>query len=312
MAAICDIDPAARDRAITLCGTPKPGGIHDYRDLLERRDVDAVFIATPVHLHAEHAVAALKAGKHVYCEKPLGRTPEEVKRIYDAAKENAKFKFQVGFQGRYHCGFQGLVDLVQGGGVGRVTLVTGSRYHPKYPTLRWKLDRDLSGDIIVEQAVHDMNIFCWMLESHPLRAAGFGGINALENVGEGRTIMDAYVVTFEFPKNIRLSYSHCVYAAAGFEGLQQTVFGENQRACTLEGATKLHATRDGERAPVELPDPQDANELAIQSFVDCVRQDKEPLADVRAGRHATLMAILGRTAIRERRVAEWKEVALES
>jgi len=312
VAAICDIDRTARDRAIAQCGTPKPEGIHDYRDLLERRDVDAVIIATPVHLHAEHAVAALKAGKHVYCEKPLGRTPEEVKSIYDVAKKNARSKFQVGFQGRYHSGFQGLVDFIQSGGVGRVSLVTGARHLPKYPTDRWYIDRNLSGDIIVEQAVHDMNIFCWLLQSHPLRAAGFGGINALENLVEGRTIMDAYAVTFEFPKRIRLNYSHIVYTAAGFDGLQQTVYGENKRACTLEGTTKLYATRDGERTPVDLPGLRDPSEIAVESFVDCVRKDKKPLADIDAGRLATLMAILGRTAIYERRVVEWKEVALDS
>ena len=309
--AICDIDAAALERAIGRCGTPKPVGIHDYRELLARKDVDAVFIATPIHLHAEHAVAAVNAGKDVYCEKPLGRTPEEVKSIHDAVKKT-KRKFQVGFQWRYHSGFLGFVNVVQSGGVGRVSFVDARRHVGGYPQSGWYIDRNLSGDLIVEQAVHEMNVFCWLLQSHPLRAAGFGGINALEGVPAERTIMDAYAVTFEFPGNIRLNYTHDVAVARGFGGLHQTVHGEKHRACTLEDTVDLYVTKGGKKERVDLPPLKDATEAAIQSFADSVRNDKEPLANVDAGRHATLMAILGRTAIHEKRVVEWKEVSLES
>src|SRR5690606_2583615 len=130
--AICDIDPSARERAIAIAGSNRPVGIHDYRDLLEREDIDAVFIATPIHLHSEHATAALEAGKHVYCEKPLGRTPQEVKAVYEAVKKTG-LKFQTGFQWRYHSGMRGPVDLVQGVAVGRVTFVDGARQVPGNP-----------------------------------------------------------------------------------------------------------------------------------------------------------------------------------
>jgi myo-inositol 2-dehydrogenase/D-chiro-inositol 1-dehydrogenase len=307
--AICDIDPAARERAIQACGAMKPEGVHDYRELLKRGDIDAVFIATPIYLHAEHASAALDAGKHVYCEKPLGRTPEEVKAIYDAAKRSKK-KFQTGFQWRYHSGFRGFVDTVQGGAVGRVTFVDAARHVAGYPDSGWYADRNLSGDLIVEQAVHEMNVFCWLLGSHPLAACGFGGINALEK--PGRSIMDAYSVVYEFPQNLRVTYSHVIYAANGFGGLHMTVFGEAGRACELVDTVELYVTKDGKRTKIDQPALEDATEDAIRHFVRCVREDERILCDVEAGRRATLMAILGRTAMHERRVVEWKEVALEA
>ncbi|MBI4603340.1 MAG: Gfo/Idh/MocA family oxidoreductase [Planctomycetes bacterium] len=309
VAAICDIDAAARQRAVAACGAMKPAGIQDYRELLERKDVDAVIIATPIHLHAEHAVAVMKAGKHCYCEKPLGRTPQEVKAVHEAVKAAGK-KFQVGFQWRYHNGFLALVDAVQGGAVGKVHFVTAARHVGGYPTSGWYVDRSLSGDLIVEQAVHEMNIFCWMLKAHPLRAAGFGGINALKDVPPGRTIMDHYGVTYEFPEGIDLQYSHCVYTPSGFGGLHQTVYGSDGRGVSLEDTTRLSLTKDGKKTTTQIPLPpdQDATEAALQSFAQSIREDKEPLANVDAGRNATLMAILGRTAIHERRVAEWREM----
>jgi myo-inositol 2-dehydrogenase/D-chiro-inositol 1-dehydrogenase len=307
VAAICDIDPAARDRAIQKCGAMKPAGIDDYRKLLERADVDAIVIATPIHLHAEHAAAVMAAGKHAYCEKPLGRTAEEVKTVVEAVKKSRK-KFQVGFQWRYHQGFLSLVDVVQKGEIGKPRFVIGQRHVGGYPDSGWYIDRNLSGDLIVEQAVHEMNVFCWMLGGHPLRAAGLGGINELRDRPAGRTIMDHYSVTFEFPDDVKVAYSHCIYAPAGFGGLAQTVYGTGGRGATLEDTLRLSVTRDGKKTPVPLPEMRDATEQAILSFLRSIREDREPLSNIDAGRNATLTAILGRTAIHERRVVEWKEM----
>lgn len=308
VAAICDIDKGARDRAIAACGAMKPDGVYDYRDLLSREDIDAIFIATPIYLHAEHASTVIGAGKNVYCEKPLGRTPEEVKIVYDAVKKSGR-KFQVGFQWRYHSGFRGLVDLVQGGGIGKATFIDGARHVPGYPDSGWYADRNLSGDLIVEQAVHEMNVFCWLLDTHPVAACGFGGTNALAK--PGRTIMDAYAVTYEFPQDLRLNYSHVVYTANNFGGLHTRVFGEAGRTCELVDTVDLFVSREGKREKVDLPPLADATEAAIRHFVECVRKDERILADVEAGRRATLMAIMGREAIHGRRIVTWDEVALE-
>ena len=201
---------------------------------------------------------------------------------------------------------------MQGGGIGKVSFVTGARHIPGYPTSGWYVDRKLSGDLIVEQAVHEMNVFCWVLKTHPLRAVGLGGINVLKDVPPGRTILDHYSVTYELPESITLQYSHCVYTPAGFGGLHQTFFGSDGRGASLEDTVRLSVTRDGQRTKTDIPLPkdQDATEIAIQSFAKCVREDREPLANVEAGRNATLMAILGRTAIHEKRTVEWNEVAL--
>lgn len=303
--AICDVDPRARERGIRRCGSMRPAGIDDYRRVLEMKDVDAVFIATPIYLHAEMAVAAAQAGKHTYCEKPLGRTAGEVKAIRDAVRK-AGIRFQVGFQWRYDVRWQNSVKRVQEGEIGPVHFISASRHVGGYPTSGWYIDRNLSGDLIVEQAVHEMNVFCWLMQGPPLLAAGFGGINALAGVPETRTIMDHYTVSFEFPGDVHLSYSHCVYTAPGADGLEQMVLG-NRAAMDLRNAT-VH--RDGKTTPTEFESLPNATGRAIASFVDCVRNDREPLSNLEAGRNATLMAILGRTAIHEKRVARWEEVAL--
>src|SRR5215471_19804479 len=84
--ALCDIKPDRLDKAASAAARDNPATYTDWQRIIDRKDVDAVFIATPPHLHAEMAVAAIKAGKHVYCEKPIGITPAQIRAILDAAK----------------------------------------------------------------------------------------------------------------------------------------------------------------------------------------------------------------------------------
>jgi len=97
--AVCDIKPDRLDNAATVAARDKPATFTDYRRLLEQKDVDAVFISTPCDLHVEMSIAALEAGKHVYCEKPVGITPESIGELVKAAKA-AKTVFQAGQQRR--------------------------------------------------------------------------------------------------------------------------------------------------------------------------------------------------------------------
>lgn len=70
--ALCDIKPDRLDKAASAAARDNPATYADWRRVIDRKDVEAVFIATPPHLHSEMAIAALNAGKHVYCEKPIG------------------------------------------------------------------------------------------------------------------------------------------------------------------------------------------------------------------------------------------------
>ena len=83
--AICDIDPDALKRAGQAAAAHSPDLLTDYRKLLDRKDIDAVLIATPVDLHREMTMGALEVGKNIYCEKPMARTAEECRRVVDTA-----------------------------------------------------------------------------------------------------------------------------------------------------------------------------------------------------------------------------------
>ncbi len=95
---VCDTYPAFLRRAKE--GAPKSEGYDDYKKLLDNKEIKAVFIATPTHQHKEIVIAALAAGKHVYCEAPLAHTIEDARAIAKAAKATEKVNFQAGLQYR--------------------------------------------------------------------------------------------------------------------------------------------------------------------------------------------------------------------
>ncbi|HRP05226.1 MAG TPA: Gfo/Idh/MocA family oxidoreductase, partial [Opitutaceae bacterium] len=122
--ALCDVDP--RTLASVVSGLPtelrRPFTTTDARQLLERKDVDAVVIATPNHWHGLLTIWALQAGKHVYVEKPMSHTVQEGRAMIEAANASGKV-VQVGTQRRTDAGLSEAGEFVRSGRLGRITHV---------------------------------------------------------------------------------------------------------------------------------------------------------------------------------------------
>jgi predicted dehydrogenase len=151
--------------------------------------VDAVYVATPAYFHPDHLEAVLRAGKHVYLEKPVGVDVAGCKRVMELGKQaEGKVSLAVGFQIRKASAFVALVERIHNGQIGLP--ITGLIHYfasalerpdtpgasPLQRRLRnWVWDKVLSGDIIVEQNVHIIDVTNWVLDAHPLKAVGSGG-----------------------------------------------------------------------------------------------------------------------------------------
>jgi predicted dehydrogenase len=304
--ALCDINPDTLGTA--AAATPGADTAADYRKLLDRNDVDAVVIATPTDTHKQLAIAALDSAKNVYAEKPMALNPEECRAIITAAK-TAKGIYQAGFQLRHDPNRRASIDFIHRGGIGRVLFCQGFRHTGDLPRqTAWYFEAKRSGDSIVEQACHMLDLFTWSIGSHPLRAMGSGGINLYKDIPPGRTTMDDYAVIYEFPNDVRLCFSHIYFDPDAFSGVKERVFGANG-AIDLAAATWSELGKKAAPIKLDVPDAgKDSTYQSLAAFIDNVRSHKLPLNDMESARRSTLVAMMGRKAIYEKRIVTWEEV----
>src|SRR5260370_8414618 len=169
--AICDIDPNGGDRGQGLAKRDAPRAYTDYRVVLDLKDVDAVFVASPCYLNAEMAAACLQAGKYVYCEKPLGITPEQVDQVLQAARKSKVF-LQIGQQLRYYPAIlEAMRQIHQEKLLGRVMVVKAHRHSmPVSPEAEQKgparyKDVNRSADLIPENTIHNTKVLNYIAHS---------------------------------------------------------------------------------------------------------------------------------------------------
>lgn len=312
--AVCDLDEARVRAGIEAArqNGHNPAAYADFRRMLdERKEIEAVVVATPVDTHLSLAIAVLEAGKHLYAEKPVAGKPEECDTIVKAAS-SAKGIYQAGFQLRHDPNRNAAMQFILSGGIGRVLYAQGYRHTGDLPRdTPWLFDRNRSGDNIVEQACHILDLFTWAVGKPPLRAAGFGGVSLYKDVPPGRTTMDNYSVIYEFPGDIRVTFSHIYFDPPGFAGIKERVYG-SEGAVDLATAKWVKQGQKGEialEAPPAPPGGDPATLLSLDAFLKNARERRRPLNDAESARLSTLVAILGRKAIYEKRVVEWREIA---
>ena len=317
-AALCDIDPDALAQAAKIAEKHQPKTYSYYKKLLEQKDLEAVIIATPPFLHKTMVVDVLESGRHCYCEKPLAITVDDLEAVVKASR-TARGILQVGQQLRYHPSLREAIGRIHNGEFGKIGFVRGQRYADwdgpgSLTIMRWLYTIEESGDQIVEQSVHELDVINWIMNDHPLRIAGLGGQNMIFEP-EGNNICDHYGLTIEYPGDRHAVFSMLKYAPYDqkFGGSIINAYGE-KASLDLAFSGPVTIIRRGKDAPKpeEIVDRKvDFAQECVNDFFRCVREGKKPYADAELGNITALTALLGRKAIYERRVVSWEDLLRE-
>jgi len=269
--AICDTYQGyiarAKDRMRSIWGDT-PVTYLDYRELLADKNVDAVFIMTPEHLHHSMTIAALKAGKHVYIEKPLAHTIEEGFEIVHAAEQAGKV-VQVGTQNRSSSLYKKAKELIGQGLIGEVHFARAFWYRnsldndpawryvippdatpentdwnrflgpaakrPWSPEryFQWRLYWDYSGGISTDLLVHQTDVINFMLDKTvPSTYLASGGIYRWH---DDRDVPDTFSAVYEYPDNFQINYS-CYFG--------NDHYGYGEQLCGTEGTIEVMNRQD--------------------------------------------------------------------
>jgi predicted dehydrogenase len=211
-------------------------GPNAYQQIAASKEVDAVVIATPPYFHPRHLEAVVAAGKHVYLEKPVAvDVPGALKVLEIGKRAQGKLSLDVGFQIRDCPPFVEMVKRIHDGALGTIVCgeahyLTGYLDRPPRPNAsplelrlrNWVYDRALSGDIILEQNIHVIDICNWILRAHPLKASASGGRKG-RPTGDGDAYGN-YHVLFHYPDDVDVTFTSTQFAK-GWWDVTERFFG---------------------------------------------------------------------------------------
>jgi len=335
-AALCDVDDSHLESAMALSGG-KLQPYRDFRAVMERKDIDAVLIATPDHWHCLTTIAACESGKDVYVEKPLATSIGEGRAMVNAARRYGRV-VQMGTQQRSGAHFQQVVQLIREGAIGEVTLArtwncsneapdgmglpedgdppAGVDYDmwlgpaPKRPFnpnrfhYSWRWFFDYANGMLGDWGVHLIDIVLWAMGVQaPISVCATGGKFA---INDNRDTPDTMEVIYEFP-----GFIHTYSLRKGNEAPLDGKHGYGMQFHGTKGT--LFVDREGWEL---IPEPESAtearkgggsvqNEPHVRNFLDCVKSRKRPICDLEVGYRTTVTCILGNISYLTGRKLYW-------
>ncbi|MBZ5669835.1 MAG: Gfo/Idh/MocA family oxidoreductase [Acidobacteriia bacterium] len=218
-------------------------GPHAYKEIAASKEVDFILITTPPYFHPQHLETVVEAGKHVYCEKPVAvDVPGAHHVIRIGERAQGKLSLDVGFQIRMAPPMVELTRRIHEGALGKIACGLAYYYcghldRPDWPNAspeekrlrNWVWDRKLSGDIIVEQNIHVIDMCNWMLQGHPEKAMGTGGRKVRTDAGD---CWDNFNVIFVYPGEVQISFGSSQFNDPTFDAAV-CLFGS-------EGSSEAH------------------------------------------------------------------------
>ncbi|MCH7521337.1 MAG: Gfo/Idh/MocA family oxidoreductase [Candidatus Marinimicrobia bacterium] len=292
-------------------------GLSGYRQLLDSR-VDAVAIESPPYFHPEQAAATVDSGRHVYQAKPLGVDVPGCLSIAQSGKKATanQLCFLVDFQTRANALYREAVKRAQYGDIGPI--VSGeATYHDgpiKIKTTpgsdearlrNWMSNQALSGDIIVEQNIHCLDVATWILDDQPISAYGTGGRNSVGS--DPNDYWDRFAVIYEFPNDVTISFNSKRFGR-GHGGIICRMYGANGTIDTnyfgnvgIRGNTPYKGGSTGNLYT-------DGVVSNIADFYDNVTKGRFANTTVPPSVRSNLTAILGRMAGHAHRQVTWDEM----
>lgn len=338
--AVCDVDKNVRDPIKAAFGST-PRAFEDYQDLLERKDVDVVTIGAPDHWHTKMVIDACRAGKDVYCEKPLTLTIDEGKVLRDVVKETGRV-VQVGSWQRSDQRFRQAVEMVRQGRIGKlqrvdVTLgknVVGGPFAqrrvplnlnwnqwqgqtPDVPylaershyTFRWWYQ--YSGGQMTDWGAHHLDIAQWAINSLPVEISGTA---TYPTTADGYNVAIDFGATYKYANGVVLNVTDTGRNGILFTGDRGRIF-VNRGALQgkpVEDLTKNPLPRESWNAygydNLERPDRAgklDAIVNHMGNFFDCLNSGQPPVSDVESQHRSVSTCHLGNIAMKLGRTLRW-------
>lgn len=273
----------------------------DYKEMLADDEIEAVLICSSTDTHADIAIEAAKAGKHIFCEKPVDLTPEKVQAVMDAVKK-AGVKFQVGFNRRFDHNFANVKNMVNAGKIGDVHIIKITSRDPAPPPAEYSA---VSGGMFLDMSIHDFDMARFLADSEVTEVYASATCLVDPAIGEAGDV-DTAVITLKFANGALGVIDNSRRAAYGYDQRVE-VFGSKGAAVASNDTATMVTLMCEDGVVTDKPlyfflerYMQSFRDEMIQ-FVDAIKNDTQTPTTGRDGLNALLVALAAKKSVVEGR-----------
>ncbi|ACA32080.1 inositol 2-dehydrogenase [Histophilus somni] len=286
-----------------------PNVYEDYKLILQDAEIDAVLVCSSTNTHAPISIEAARAGKHIFCEKPIDADVDRIQQVL-AEVEKAGVKFQVGFNRRFDHNFKAIKNAVVNGDIGEPHVIRVTSRDPDAPPIEYV---KVSGGMLFDMTIHDFDMVRYLSGSEVTEVYAAGGVLVDPKIGEAGDI-DTAVITLKLANG----------AIAVIDNSRKAVYGYDQRAEVFGSKGAIQTANDTPSTAIlsnvngviaEKPKyfflerymQSFADEMAC--FVDSVVNDKPTLVNGTDGLQPVLIAIAAKKSLDEGRPVKMSEIS---
>ena len=299
------IEPNAKKLADRF-GIPKYSA--DYMDIINDPAIDAVLVCSPTPTHADITIAALKAGKHVFCEKPVHTSIERIQEVAKVAQETGK-KLQIGFNRRFDHNHKAVQKLAQDGSLGNVEIIKITSRDPEPPSPEYAAS---SGGLYIDMMIHDFDMAMFLAGCDVTEVYAMGTSLVDKRIGEAGDV-DTAIVTLTFANGALGVIDNSRRAAYGYDQRVE-VFGslgmaadENDSDSTIKLSTAAGVV--GEKPQFFFLERYMASFTEeMRQFIAAIRNDTDVPVGIHAGLMSVVLAKAAKKSLDEHRPVAIKEI----
>ncbi len=304
---ICSLDTETAESLAVQFNIPKV--TTDYNSLLTNPKIDGVIVASSTDTHVEICQAAAKAGKHIFCEKPIALDLEQID-VTLAIVERADVKFQVGFNRRFDVNFMRVREAISAGEIGEPHILRITSRDPAPPPIEYV---KVSGGLFLDMTIHDFDMARYLIGDEVVEIYAVGRVRVDPKIGEVGDI-DTTIITLRFQNGVLATIDNSRKAIYGYDQRVE-VFGSKGMVTAGNPMTDTVTFSDSEGSrSAPLPDffverYKEAYLTELQAFIRCIQEETQPLVTGADGRVPIVMGYAALKSLRENRPVKMSEIS---
>lgn len=269
----------------------------DYREILADKSVDAVLICSSTDTHAQISVEAIKAGKHVFCEKPVDHDVKKILTVKEAL-QGGGVKYQVGFNRRFDHNFEAVKKAIDTGRIGHLDVLKICSRDPAAPSADYI---KVSGGIFLDMTIHDFDMVRYLSSDEVESVYAVGGVTVDKAIGEAGDI-DTAVVTMKLKGGALAVIDNCRRAAYGYDQRAEA-FGSLGQIAVANDAASTAVISDANGVTAEKPlyffleRYMQAYVKEVSEFVRCIEEDRPVPVGIEDGLQAVVIGLAAKRSL---------------